>query len=99
MNTSSDVIGNWGSNIILFSYVCFALTVLIIIIHEVRIMVTADPKKRYDYVNTHEIRYFWYAIITFIAGTSLLLTVVITPLIEVDSFLKPFVDLFFLAGF
>jgi hypothetical protein len=100
MKTSSiDFMGTWGNYVILFSYACFGLAALIIIVHELRIVSKAGGKARYDYVNQNEIRYFWYAIITLIAGASLLLTAIITPIIDVDSFLKPFVDLFFLAGF
>lgn len=100
MKTSAtDFMGTWGNYVIQFSFACFGLAILIIIVHEIRIMTMSNYKSRYDYVNQHEIRFFWYAIIAFIAGASLFLTATISPVIEVDSFLKPFVDLFFLAGF
>ena len=98
-NTDTSFIGNWDSYFILGSYVCFGIALLIILFHEARIMTTAQGKKRYDYVNQHEIRFFWYAIIALIAGGALYLTAVVTPLIQVDDFLKIFVGVFFLAGF
>jgi tellurite resistance protein TehA-like permease len=78
-NTATTFIETWDSYLILGSYVCFGLALLIILFHEARIMMTSNDKNRYDYVNEHEIRYFWYAIIAFIAGVSLYLSAVITP--------------------
>jgi hypothetical protein len=100
MKTSAtDFIANGVDYISLFAFVCFGLAALIILVHEIRILFTASEKNRYDYVNQHEIRYFWYAIIAFIAGASLMLTVTISPRIIIDSNLKPVVDIFFLIAF
>jgi hypothetical protein len=100
MKTSiTDLIANGTDYITLFAFVCFGLAALIILVHEIRIVFTANEKKRYDYVNQHEIQYFRYAIIAFIAGASVFLTVKISPHISIDSNLKPVVDIFFLLGF
>jgi hypothetical protein len=98
-NAATSFIETWGSNFILGSYVCFGIALLIILFHEARIMMTANQKDRYDYVNQHEIRYFWYAIIAFIAGISLYFSAVITPIVPVDDSMKVYVSIFFLAGF
>jgi hypothetical protein len=98
-NTATTFIETWDSYLILASYVCFGLAVLIILLHEVKIIMTPNEKNRYDYVNEHEIRYFWYAIIAFIAGVSLYLSAVITPIVPVDSSMKLYVSIFFIAGF
>lgn len=98
-NTATSFFETWDSYLILASYVCFGLVILIILLHEARIMMTSNEKDRYDYVNEHEIRYFWYAIIAFIAGVSLYLSAVITPIVPVDNSLKVYVSIFFLAGF
>lgn len=98
-NTATTFFETWDSYLVLGSYVCFGLALLIILFHEARIMMTSNAKNRYDYVNEHEIRYFWYAIIAFIAGVSLYLSAVITPIVPVDSSLKLYVSIFFLAGF
>jgi hypothetical protein len=98
-NTATSFIDTWGSKFILGSYVCFGIVLLIILLHEVKIMMTANEKDRYDYVNQHEIRFFWYAIIAFIAGVSLYFSAVITPMVPVDDSLKLYVSIFFLAGF
>lgn len=58
-----------------------------------------SAKDRYDYVSTHEIRYFWYAVIALIAAGALYLNKVVGPKIPVSEAVLPFVRLFFLAGF
>ncbi len=98
-NTATSFIETWNSYFILGSYVCFGIGLLIIFFHEVKIMMTSNEKERYDYVNNHEIRYFWYSIIAFIAGIALYFSAVITPLVPVDNSMKVYVSLFFLAGF
>ena len=97
-NTATSFIETWDSYLILGSYVFFGIALLIILFHEVKIMMTSNLKDRYDYVNQHEIRYFWYAIIAFIAGLSLYLSAVVTPRVPIDDSLKVYVSIFFLAG-
>lgn len=58
-----------------------------------------NEKERYDYVNTHEIRYFWYAVIAFIAAAALYLNKVVGPKIPVSESVLPYIRIFFLAGF
>ncbi len=98
-NTATSFIETWNSYFIQGSYVCFGIALLIILFHEARIMMTSNEKDRYDYVNDHEIRYFWYAIIAFIAGVSLYFSAVITPMVPVDNSMKVYVSIFFLGGF
>jgi hypothetical protein len=97
-NTATSFIETWDANLILGSYVCFGIALLIILFHEIKILATSNLKDRYDYVNQHEIRFFWYAIIAFIAGLSLYLSAVITPRVPIDDSLKLYVSIFFLAG-
>jgi len=97
-NTATSFIETWDAYLIMGSYVCFGIALLIILFHEIKIMATANLKDRYDYVNQHEIRYFWYAIIAFIAGLSLYLSAVITPRVPIDNSMKVYVSIFFLAG-
>jgi hypothetical protein len=99
MENTTTFIETWGSYFILGSYVCFGIALLIILFHEAKIMMTANEKDRYDYVNQHEIRFFWYANIAFIAGISLFFSAVITPKVPVDNSMKVYVSIFFLAGF
>lgn len=98
MENSTSFIETWDSYMITGSYFFFGLVVLIILIHELRVMTVSDQKERYDYVNTHEIKYFWYAIIAFMIGFALYATATITPLFPVDDSLKLYISIFFLAG-
>ena len=68
MENTSSFIETWDSYLIMGSYVFFALTLLIILYHEVKVMAISELKDRYDYVNTHEIKYFRYGAISFIVG-------------------------------
>lgn len=98
MENSTSFIETWDSYMITGSYFFFGLVVLIILFHELKVMTITNPKDRYDYVNTHEIKYFWYAIIAFMIGLSLYATATITPLFPVDDSLKLYIGVFFLAG-
>ncbi len=52
---------------------CFALIgvgVLILVYHEFRVLQIKDYKEKYDYVNLHEIRYFWYAVMALILAAA-----------------------------
>jgi hypothetical protein len=98
MENSTSFIETWDSYMILGSYVFFGLAILIILFHEVRVIAITSEKDRYDYVNTHEIKYFWYAIIAFILGLALYTTATLTPLFPVDDSLKIYISVFFLAG-
>jgi hypothetical protein len=55
------------------AYICAGFTVLILLYHEFRIFLIKDYKQKYDYVNLHEIRYFWYAVVAVILAVSLYL--------------------------
>ncbi len=98
-NANTSFIETWNSYFILGAYACVGIALLIILFHEVKIMMTSEGKDRYDYVNEHEIRYFWYAIISFIAGVSLYFSAVITPKVPIDNAMKVYVSIFFLGGF
>ena len=45
---------------------CIAIGILIFLYHEYRVLQIKDYKEKYDYVNLHEVRYFWYAILALI---------------------------------
>ncbi|MBP9925956.1 MAG: hypothetical protein KBF45_08170 [Cyclobacteriaceae bacterium] len=99
METSSEsFIEIWDSYLIMGSYVFFGLAVLITLFHEGKVISITNEKNRYDYVNTHEIKYFWYAIIAFMVGFALYITATLTPLFPVDDSLKLYISIFFLAG-
>jgi hypothetical protein len=55
------------------AYIFAGFVVLILLYHELRIFMIKDYKQKYDYVNLHEIRYFWYAVCALIVAVALYL--------------------------
>lgn len=99
METSAgQFIETWDRYLIQGSYVFFGIALLILIYHEVKLVTISDDKARYDYVNLHEIKFFWYAVLSVIVGLTLFGTAKVTPLLPVDGSIKLYVSIFFLAG-
>lgn len=71
MENTGEYIRGWDQYMAYGAYGCAALAVLILLYHEFRIFQIKDYKEKYDYVNLHEIRYFWYAVIALIGATAL----------------------------
>jgi hypothetical protein len=57
---------SWEQYMIYGAYASIALAIVILLYHEFRIFQIKDYKEKYDYVNLHEIRYFWYAVMAVI---------------------------------
>jgi hypothetical protein len=81
------------------AYVAAGFAILILLYHEFRIFQIKDYKQKYDYVNLHEITYFWYAVVALIIGVALYAY----ALAESFTFVKPvtwfYVRMFIAAGF
>lgn len=71
MENNADFIGSWDRIMSFGAYACGAVAILILLYHEFRILMIKDYKEKYDYVNLHEVRYFWYAVIAIITGVAL----------------------------
>lgn len=56
----------WNQYMMIGTYVSIAVAILIFLYHEFRILQIKDFKEKYDYVNLHEIRFFWYSIMALI---------------------------------
>lgn len=50
------------------SYFCWAVTILIMLGHLVKLVITGDPKNKYDYINRTEIRLLWVSSIFLVVG-------------------------------
>ncbi|MCU0356267.1 MAG: hypothetical protein MUE95_01675 [Cyclobacteriaceae bacterium] len=50
------------------AYGSWALALLIVLGHLVKLMTTGDPKAKYDYINRYEIRNLWFATIVLVIG-------------------------------
>jgi hypothetical protein len=70
MQITPDFIASWDHSMILIAYACGGMAIAILLYHEFRIFQIKDYKEKYDYVNLHEIRYFWYAVMALILGVA-----------------------------
>jgi hypothetical protein len=68
MEQIPDYVVAWDSYLPYAAALSAAFAVIILLYHEFRIFQIKDYKEKYDYVNLHEVRYFWYAMIGFIGA-------------------------------
>ncbi len=65
-NPLALVFEDWNGYMSLIGTGFIVLGILIFLYYEFRLLQIKDYKDKYDYVNTHEIKYFWYTIFMFI---------------------------------
>jgi ABC-type multidrug transport system fused ATPase/permease subunit len=97
-NSTSTIFELYDSYLFIGSYVFFGLALLIVLFHEIKVLSVSNEKDRYDYVNHYELKYFWYAIIALIGGIALFFSAYVTPMVPVDTTMKYYVSVFFVAG-
>jgi hypothetical protein len=91
---------SWDRFMILGASAFIIVAVLILLYHEFRIFQIKDYKKKYDYVNLHEIRYFWYAVMAVIFAVALYANSIATEMITSSvSMLWFYVRIFITACF
>ena len=78
---------------------CIAVGVLIFLYHEFRIVKIRDFKQKYDYVNLHEVRFFWYSILALIVATAFYTNSIATEKIVTNGDLWFYVRLFITVCF
>jgi hypothetical protein len=66
VHPDSPFVISWDHYMNIGAMVCVAIGILIFLYHEFKILQIKDYKDKYDYVNLHEVRYFWYAILALI---------------------------------
>ncbi|NJN42556.1 MAG: hypothetical protein HC811_10350 [Flammeovirgaceae bacterium] len=77
-----------------------AIGILILLYHEYKLLIIKDYKEKYDYVNLHEIRFFTYAVVSFIIAAALYSNVWVTGFFEVQgALLQGFIRIMYTAGF
>lgn len=101
METTSTFLDVWDQYMYYGTLGCIAIGVLIILYHEFKIFQLKTHKEKYDYVNRHEVRYFWYAVIAFILAAACAINTVGDQLI-IDQgprwfFVRTFISLCFLV--
>jgi hypothetical protein len=79
--------------------IAFAVALGILAYHELKVFQAKDLKERYDYVTTHEIRFFWYSVVALIISAAFFLHTIIGSMLPVEPDLHLYVGLFFLLAF
>ena len=99
METTSTFLGLWEQYMLIGAVAGVATGVLILAYYELKVMQISDLKEKYDFVNQHEIQYFWYAVIAFIAAAAIYANTMFTGKIEREGMRWFYVRLFITAGF
>lgn len=99
METTSTFFSAWDQYMYVGAAICIVFGVLILLYHEFKVLQLKDYKQKYDYVNLHEIRYFWYAIIAFIAAAAIYANSVATDKILNEGTRWFYVRIFITASF
>jgi hypothetical protein len=68
MEVSDAFLDSWNTFMFQGSFAFIGLGILILLYHEARILMIKDYKEKYDYVNLNEVRFFWFAVMAFIAA-------------------------------
>lgn len=66
VNPLAATFEHWDKYMYLIGVGFIVLGVLVFLFYEFRLLQLKDYKDKYDFVNAHEIQYFWYAIFLFI---------------------------------
>lgn len=89
----------WDGYMYIGMIACLVIGVAILLYHEYRVLVIKDYKEKYDYVNLHEIKYFWYAVLAFIFMAAFYANSVGTDRITISGMLWFYVRLFIVTCF
>lgn len=93
MENSSFLVA-WDQYMFIGAALCVGVGVLILLYHEFKVFQIKDYKEKYDYVNLHEIRYFWYAVIGFILAAAFYANTIASKSIQDESIRWFYVRLF-----
>jgi hypothetical protein len=101
MELTSAVFGAWDQYMAYGVMASITLGILIFLFYELRVLQIKDYKEKYDYVNRHEIRYFWYAVMAFVVAGAFALNTVASSTIEESGirwfFVRVFISLSFVV--
>jgi Zn ribbon nucleic-acid-binding protein len=99
MENLSTFLGLWDQSMSIGSAVCVIIGISILLYHEYKVLQLKDLKEKYDYVNQNEIKYFWYAVISFIAAAAIYANTIMTSKILNDGTRWFYVRIFITASF
>lgn len=87
-------LNSWDQYMYWAMFGCIAIGVGILLFHEYRVLKRKGYKEKYDYVNTHEIKYFWYAMMVFVVGLAFYANSLGTDLVKEKGMLYFYVRVF-----
>lgn len=99
MENSGNLSGSLGVMLTYGTYFFIGLAIIIFLVYEIRVFSRKDLKTRYDFVNLHEIRYFWLACMSMVFAAALFANVTLTKLMATVGESQIYVRLFFSAAF
>lgn len=99
MENTPEFIASWDRYLSIGAYLLAGAGALILLYHEFRLFQIKDYKMKYDYVNLHEIRYFWYAVIAFIGAVALWANAIASKMIFANVVTWFYVRVFMTACF
>jgi hypothetical protein len=90
---------SWDQYMYIGAAVFVVIGVLILLYHEFKVFQFKDYKEKYDYVNLHEIRYFWYAVMAIIIAAAFFANTIATSMITHDGIRWFYVRIFITVSF
>ena len=99
MDVPHEFLDSWSNYMYLGMVAFIILGFLILGYHELRILMIKDLKEKYDYVNLHEFKYFWYAVIAFIVAAFMFFNTIATDMIHKSGMTWFYVRLFITTSF
>jgi len=85
MDSSANFLGLWDQSMILLAMSAIVIGVLTLLYYEVKVLQIKDLKEKYDFVNQHQIQFFWYAVTSFIVSIVLYANSISTEKIVLDG--------------
>ena len=98
MESTSTFLGLWDQSMIILAAGCLAIGLCTLLYYEFKVLQIKDFKEKHDFVNQHEIQYFWYVVVAFIAATAVYANSIATERIVLDGMRWFYVRLFITAG-
>lgn len=78
MEQTSALFTHWDQYMVIIGSVFIFFAIAIFLYHEFRVLQVKDLKEKYDYVNLHEVRYFWYTIMALIVAAFFFTNTILT---------------------
>lgn len=89
----------WDHYMDIGTMTCVAISILVFLYHEFRVMTIKDYKEKYDYVNLNEVRFFWYTAFMLIVAFAFYANSIFTERIITKGMLWFYVRIFLTVSF